>query len=292
MRYYLDSRTLFVRGAFRAASTGVSGGIRSVTTLLNHTVTEGFRHDEPSRELERLAAAAGLGDGYFGLLTAVPVQQGCVLQYDFVTVFVTAGLPAGQEKTAGTVNLIITSGEGMGDAALLETIMVATEAKADALREAGYTFSGTATDAVIAACEGEIVHQYAGRLTTIGSRVYEAVKRGVAEALARTGNPSESSPAFFIFSRFKGEHWVEWTPDNCPYYPCHFSGQRCDFCYCPFYPCLDEHLGQWTNGSNGGKVWNCARCTLLHEPQVADYLHKHPGASLKELARLTHAPQE
>jgi len=289
MRYYLDPHTLFVRGAFRAASTGVSGGIRSVSTLLNHTVPVGFRHDEPAKELELVAAGAGLGKEFFGLLTAVPVQRACVLQYDFVTVFVTAGVQEEPGKATGTINIIVSSGEGMEDAALLETIMVATEAKSDALREAGIPISGTPTDAVIAACEGAVTHRYAGRRTEIGRRVYEAVKRGVAEALARKeGGPSASAPAFFIFSRFKGEHWVEWTPDNCPYYPCHFPGQRCDFCYCPYYPCRDESLGQWTNGSNGGRVWNCARCTLLHEPRVAAYLHRFPGSSLGELVRLMH----
>ncbi len=293
MRYYLDSHTLFVRGAFRAASTGVSGGIRNVSTLLNHTVPAGFRCDEPAKELELVAAGAGLGKEFFGLLTAVPVQRTCVLQYDFVTVFVTAGVQEDPGKATGTINIIVSSGEGMDDAALLETIMVATEAKADALREAGYPISGTPTDAVISACEGKVAHHYAGRITDVGRRVYEAVKRGVAEACARTeGSPAASAPVFFIFSRFKGEHWVEWTPDNCPYYPCHFPGQRCDFCYCPYYPCKDESLGQWTNGSNGGRVWNCARCTLLHEPRVAAYLHRFPESSLGELVRLRRTQAE
>ena len=124
----------------------------------------------------------------------------------------------------------------------------------------------------------------AGRNTEPGRRIREAVMHGIPEALRqRAKNGGHDRPSFFIFSRFKGEHWVEWTPENCPYFPCHFPGQRCDFCYCPFYPCHDEDLGQWVESSNGKKVWNCARCTLLHEPAVADYLKQFPGASLKEL---------
>jgi adenosylcobinamide hydrolase len=290
MRYYLNPHTLFVRGAFRAASTGVSGGIRSVFTLLNHTVPAGWSHDEPEKDLELVIAGAGIGNEYFGLLTAVPVQRTCVLQYDFVTVFVTAGIHDGPSETAGTINIIVTSSEGMEDAALLETIMVATEAKAGALIAAGHTTTGTPTDAVIVACESAVTHQYAGRQTEIGRRVYEAVKRGIPEALARTAGSrgASATPAFFVFSRFKGEHWVEWTPDNCQYYPCHFPGQRCDFCYCPYYPCLDKGLGQWTTGSNGGRVWNCAGCTLLHEPRVAEYLRRYPESSREELVRLSH----
>ena len=288
MRYYLDPYTLFIRGAFRAASTGVAGDIRSVTTLLEHTVPAAFDYAEQKRELALIAAGAGIGDAYFGLLTAVPVQNLCVIQYDFVTVFITAGIHKEPANTTGTINIIVCSSEGIEDSALLSLVMVATEAKDDALRDAGYATSGTPTDAVIVACESVVTHRYAGRSTEAGRRVREAVKKGVPEALRRSSaGGSQSKPGFFIYSRFKGEHWVEWTPNDCPYYPCHFPGQRCDFCYCPFYPCHNEKLGQWTSGSNGGRVWNCASCTLLHEPIVAEYLNKYPESSLEELMHLT-----
>jgi adenosylcobinamide hydrolase len=284
MRYSLENNTLFIRGPFRAASTGINGGIRTVSTLFNHTVSAGSNHTEPGKELAMLAAAAGLAPDFFGLQTGVPVQQCCVLQYDFVTVFITAGIRREPPESAGTINIIITSSEGMEDAALLETIMVATEAKAEALAALGLPLSGTPTDAVIAACEGEVRHRSGARLTDTGSRVRAAVLHGIPQAIQRHDCEStDRQPSFFIFSRFKGEHWVEWTPHNCPYYPCHFDGQHCGFCYCPFYPCRDESLGQWSSGSNGRKVWNCSGCTLLHEPAIADYLIKFPSASLAEL---------
>ncbi|MGD0535021.1 MAG: adenosylcobinamide amidohydrolase [Methanoregula sp.] len=287
MRYYLDSDTLFVRGAFRAASTGVSGGIRSASTLFNHTVPADWSHAEPAKEIELIAAAAGAGRDVLGLLTAVPIQNLCVLQYDFITVFVTAGIrqePAGANG-AGTINIIAYSSEGMEDSALLETIMVATEAKTEAMLAAGRV-SGTPTDAVIAACEGSFQHRYAGRITEPGRRVRDAVLKGVPEALRRYEIGSLNvEPAFFIYSRFQGEHWVEWSPHNCPYYPCHFPGQRCDFCYCPFYPCKNEELGEWSDSLSNGRVWNCSGCTLLHEPAVADYLKQYPEAPLAELVR-------
>ncbi|MDP6613031.1 MAG: cysteine-rich small domain-containing protein, partial [Candidatus Hydrothermarchaeota archaeon] len=25
--------------------------------------------------------------------------------------------------------------------------------------------------------------------------------------------------------------------EKCEYYPCHFQGQDCTWCFCPFYPC-------------------------------------------------------
>ncbi len=85
MRYHFNTSSLFIRGSFRAASTGVSGGIRSVSTLINHTVSAGWSHEDPKKELEFVAASAGISHDFFGLLTAVPVQQCCVLQYDSVT---------------------------------------------------------------------------------------------------------------------------------------------------------------------------------------------------------------
>ena len=237
--------------------------------------------------LEIVAAGAGIGRDYFGLLTTVPASQACVLQYDFITVFITAGIRREEPGRAGSVSIIVTSSEGMSDGALLETIMVATEAKAEALLALGLPLTGTPADTVMAACEGEERHYSAGRLTEAGKRVREAVLHGIPAALTRhdTGVAADR-PAFFIFSRIKGEHWIEWTPVDCPYYPCHFKGQSCEFCYCPFYPCRDEKLGQWASGSNGGRVWNCAKCTLLHKPKVADYLKKYPGASLGELVRV------
>jgi adenosylcobinamide hydrolase len=286
MRYYTDSGSLFIRGSFRAASTGVNGGIRSVSTLLNYTLRPDCESATAEKELEIATAGAGIGGDYFGLLTTVPANQACVLQYDFITVFITAGIRREEPGRAGSVNIIVTSSEGINDAALLEIIMVATEAKAEALLALDLPLTGTPADTVMVACEGEERHYAAGRMTEAGKRVREAVLHGIPVALTRhDADVAADRPAFFIFSRFKGEHWIEWSPDNCPYYPCHFEGQSCDFCYCPFYPCKDKSLGQWASSSNGGRVWNCARCKLLHEPAVAGYLKKYPGASLDELMR-------
>jgi len=286
MRYYFDSGTLFIRGTFRAASTGISGGIRPVSTLFNHTVPKGWSHKEPEKELAFVAAGAGINQDFFGLLTSVPIEHCCVLQYDFITVFITAGVRREPPVNAGTINIIVCSSEGLEDAALLESVMVISEAKAEALQAMDLPLTGTPTDAVIVGCEGPIKHRYAGRLTDPGRRIRETVLHGIPEAVGRH-DASDLSPntSFYIFSRFKGEHWVKWNLENCPYYPCHFPGQRCDFCYCPFYPCMDEKLGKWEESSNGRKVWNCAQCTLLHETEISGHLKKFPEASLMELIR-------
>ena len=46
MRYYHISDGLYIRGTFRAASTGINGGIIDVSTILNHTVPKDFSHEK------------------------------------------------------------------------------------------------------------------------------------------------------------------------------------------------------------------------------------------------------
>ena len=59
---------------------------------------------------------------------------------------------------------------------------------------------------------------------------------------------------------------------ECEFYPCHFEGQYCDFCYCPFYPCGDSSTdGEWIKGKN---VWNCTHCLWLHEKESVECLRK------------------
>ena len=59
---------------------------------------------------------------------------------------------------------------------------------------------------------------------------------------------------------------------ECEYYPCHYEGQYCDFCYCPFYPCGDSSTGgEWIKGKN---VWNCKECTWLHEKDSVECLRE------------------
>jgi adenosylcobinamide hydrolase len=293
MRYYLHDDTLFVRGTFRAASTGIRGGIGNVSTIFNHTVPPGWNSPDPGRDLDLIISREGLPDDYFGLLTAVSQNNACVLQYDYITVFITAGTGTYDEPDSNTINIIVHSSEGLSDNGLLEALMVATEAKVSSLRNAGRSITGTATDTVVTASEGTPVHTFCGKTTGPGMRVFAATEYGVSEALKRhEGKIKRKRPSFFIFSRYGGDHWAEWVPEDCPYYPCHFPGQRCDYCYCPFYPCRDESLGEWVQSSHNGRVWNCSGCTLLHLPHIADYLNKNPGASLAELKALEHSKKK
>jgi hypothetical protein len=73
---------------------------------------------------------------------------------------------------------------------------------------------------------------------------------------------------------------------ECRYYPCHFSGQDCSFCYCPFYPCLNYDLCGELMVSSNGWVWSCEKCWWIHEKDNAEkiifVLSRYPRQRLVE----------
>lgn len=292
MRYYLRSSSLIIRGTFRACSSGHNGGIRDCTTLLNHQVTPEFS-GFPDLYVRDLVLSYGFSEkDTLCLLTAVPIQDLCVLTADPITVFITAGVthpdPGDQEGPvrhpgAGTINIIILT-RNFSDQALVDAVITATEAKVMGLMKSGYHFAGTVTDAVIIATEKPGTISYAGSATDAGQKIHGAVLFGICEALKRknTGN-SDNSPSLFVRSSIGGDHWVKWEKKGCPYYPCHFEGQRCEYCYCPLYPCGDTTLGDWIVKPEKEPVWGCTRCSLNHEPGITRHLMRNPEASLIEL---------
>jgi len=61
--------------------------------------------------------------------------------------------------------------------------------------------------------------------------------------------------------------------ETCDYYPCHFTGQDCTWCFCPFYPCEDEQTGgEWVKKKDGGRIWGCSECYWIHNAEVANAL--------------------
>jgi len=81
---------------------------------------------------------------------------------------------------------------------------------------------------------------------------------------------------------------------ECEYYPCHFAGQDCTFCFCPFYPCEDRRTGgEYVVKSTGGSVWSCAKCCIIHKGEVADKVLKAlmKGKKLKDVWKRVVEPE-
>ncbi|WP_424534862.1 adenosylcobinamide amidohydrolase [Sphaerisporangium viridialbum] len=97
--------------------------------------------------------------------------------------------PVPAPTAPGTINIIVAVPVAMSDAALVNTVMTVTEAKSQALAEAGYACTGTASDAVCVAVRAEGPEElFGGPRSTWGSRIARAVHHSVlngAHAWAR-----------------------------------------------------------------------------------------------------------
>ncbi|MFJ1594217.1 adenosylcobinamide amidohydrolase [Kitasatospora albolonga] len=202
------------------SSAVLGGGIGPRAWLLNAQVPGGYPRLDPDRHLAEIAAAEGLTGPGAGLMTAADVVAYTTGYDGGVTATVTAGLgvrgwaaapeaaapeTVASEATAseaaapdpvgpgapyrpGTVNIVVTLPAALSDAALVNAVATATEAKVQALLDAGLDCSGTPTDAVcVAAPEpgpdgGE---PFAGPRSTWGARIARAVHTAVREGVPR-----------------------------------------------------------------------------------------------------------
>jgi adenosylcobinamide amidohydrolase len=123
------------------------------------------------------------------MLTAANVERCASAVDDGVSASATVGLglpilaaapDEGVAAMAGTINVLVTIPERLSDAALVNAIATATEAKVQALHELGFDATGTATDALCIACPTTgRSHAYGGPRSVWGSRVARAVHAAV-----------------------------------------------------------------------------------------------------------------
>lgn len=295
----MKDKTLVIKGDFDGLSTGIDGGRRKAVAVLNHEVGKDFDHADPVAYMDTIASQMGIEGPRFYFLTAVYMENLCVVRDQQVTAFVTAGV-SNPCQVPGTINVILVVHGRMSEGALASAVITATEAKAKALFGMGFDFTGTTTDAVAVLSEeprtdvcGPIFFEYSGTGTDIGQSIYRCVKKGVEEGIKRQHSlvgENHRSRLFVYAISDEGPYWIEFPRENCgkkcEYYPCHFEGQDCTYCYCPLYPCEDPELGEWIKSRRGYPVWTCKDCTLLHKKKAVDYLAKHPDAAIGELKRL------
>ncbi|MGP3633666.1 adenosylcobinamide amidohydrolase [Streptomyces sp. 24-1644] len=186
---------------WRVCSSAVlGGGIGPRAWILNAQVPGGYPRMDPEHHLAGIAAAEGLTGPGAGLMTAADVTARTTAADTDVTATVTAGLgvrgwaaaPAeGVEgpPLPGTVNIVVTLPVALSDAALVNAVATATEAKVQALLDAGLDCSGTPTDAVcVAAPEPAAGHPgepFAGPRSLWGARLARAVHSAVLESALR-----------------------------------------------------------------------------------------------------------
>lgn len=179
------------------SSATLGGGLGQVDWVLNATVASGYDRDDPAAHLESLASTAGLTGRGVGTMTAVDVRGAVHAVDEGVEVWATVGVdeptwaaaPPLDWHTAlpdvGTINVLVELPERLEPGALVNAVATATEAKCQAMADAGLRGTGTPTDAVTVLCpiEGRPA-PYGGPRSVWGSRLARAVHRAVADGLA------------------------------------------------------------------------------------------------------------
>lgn len=172
------------------ASSPHGGGIGVRRWVVNAQVPPSYARRDADHHLGKLGISLGLPGRGIGMLTAADVRGYTSAVDDGVEVTSTVGLGHAALAAApddprpvplaGTINIVAVLPERLSDAALVNTIATATEAKSQALRELGFDATGTATDAVCVLCPDEgRPHDFGGPRSLWGARLARAVHEAV-----------------------------------------------------------------------------------------------------------------
>ncbi|WP_435971236.1 adenosylcobinamide amidohydrolase [Streptomyces sp. Qhu_M48] len=185
-------------GVRMVSSAVLGGGIGPREWVLNAQVPPGYDRLDPVAHLRDLATGAGLAGPGVGLMTAASVADRRQAVDGGARAVVTAGIGVRGWAAApgtggvpaprpGTINIIVSLPVPLTDAALVNAVATATEAKVQALVELGADASGTPTDAVCVAAPTPIggeAELFAGPRSLWGARLARAVHRATRDACA------------------------------------------------------------------------------------------------------------
>lgn len=165
------------------------GGVGVRRWAINAQVPAGYARRDPDHHLGQLGISLGLAGRGVGMLTAADVRRYTCGVDGGVEATATVGLghpilaAAADEGCAdlvGTINLVVLVPERLSEAALVNAVATATEAKAQALHDLGLHATGTATDALCIACPDQ-GHPavFGGPRSVWGARIARAVHGAV-----------------------------------------------------------------------------------------------------------------
>jgi adenosylcobinamide amidohydrolase len=179
------------------SSAAVGGGLGPRAWIINAQVPIGYGRTDLATHIDELRLRAGLPlSPGVGMLTGARVDGATTAHADGVDVVSTVGVsepewaaapaPAHLGSQAGTINVIASLPVALSHGALVNAVITATEAKTQALVEAGLPGTGTATDAVcIVASTTGPEEPFAGPRSRWGHRLALAVHATVHDGIAR-----------------------------------------------------------------------------------------------------------
>ncbi|MHA0857157.1 adenosylcobinamide amidohydrolase [Paenibacillus sp. CMAA1364] len=189
------------------------GGIGTIDRVANIYVDRFYNCANPEEDVAKLFSDWGYAtETTAALLTAVQLQHVAVLEekdkdasvFCCTTAGVSNGARAGSKRTTfpayqpGTINIILMIDALMTQAAMVNAIMTAVEAKTAALAdmgipdaENGLIATGTTTDSIVLGVSQSttypIEHRYCGTATDLGSAIGRVVYGTVQESLRAGG---------------------------------------------------------------------------------------------------------
>lgn len=181
------------------SSAPVGGGSAAVDWVLNIGVTDGYRRTDLDAHAREVAAKLGLTGTGAALLTAADVRRIVRAEDGGIVVDATVGVTKptwaadadgahgrrdGDAWIPGTINIVVQSPVALSPAAAVNAVMTATEAKTQALIEAGVPGTGTASDAVLACWPPTLpTEDFGGPRSVWGARIARAVHAAMVQGL-------------------------------------------------------------------------------------------------------------
>ncbi|WP_326112141.1 adenosylcobinamide amidohydrolase [Paenibacillus macquariensis] len=189
------------------------GGMSKIDRIANIYVDRFYECSHPEKDVEKLFQEWGYPlESTAGLLTAVRLAYTSVSEEDgedasvfcCTTAGVSNGARAGSERTTfpvyqpGTINIMLMIDARMTQAAMVNAVITAVEAKTAALAdlgirdaENGLVATGTTTDAIVLGVSQSatypIQHRYCGTATDLGAAIGRVVYGTVIESLGAAG---------------------------------------------------------------------------------------------------------
>jgi adenosylcobinamide hydrolase len=186
------------------SSAPYGGGWGERRWVLAAQVPGGYSRSDPAAHLAELARGLDLDGPGIGMLTAVDVRLVSTGREDGVVAAATVGIShpswaaaetgavkteaveTGAAGSGGTVNIVAVLSRRLSPAALVNAVVTVTEAKSQALWEAGFPGTGTPSDAVAVLCPAAgPAEAFAGPRSLWGSRLARAAHRAVLDGSRR-----------------------------------------------------------------------------------------------------------
>jgi adenosylcobinamide hydrolase len=191
----VDCATLvwrFARPLLAVSTAACGGGLGLRDWVINAQVPGGYARTDVAAHVAELAALAGVTGTGVGMLTAVDVRGVRLASDGGVRAAATVGLthprwaadltgvevPVG--PVPGTVNVVALLPVRLEDGALVNAVATVTEAKCQALRDAGVDGTGTPSDALTVLCpQAGPAAPFGGPRSEWGGRLARAAYRAI-----------------------------------------------------------------------------------------------------------------